>query len=178
MKPRATFLISAGLFLLVLICYWDVQNHSFIHLDDPGAIIDNPYIKHGITVKSIAWAFTTSYPDYWHPLPSISHMIDYRLFGLNAGGYLLVNLILHGLNAILLFSVLKRMTGAVWKSACVAALFAVHPINVESVAWAVERKTVLSTFFWISTMWAYAWYVSRPALKRYAGVRPLRWRLS
>lgn len=170
MKAHSTFLISAGLFLLVLICYWDVQNHTFINFDDPRAIIDNPFIKHGITLKSIVWAFTTNYYDYWHPLPWISHMIDYQLFGLNAGGYLLVNLILHGLNAILLFSVLKRMTGSVWKSACVAALFAAHPINVESVAWAVERKNVLSTFFWLLTMLAYSWYVERPALRRYAVV--------
>ncbi|MHC4222036.1 MAG: tetratricopeptide repeat protein, partial [Planctomycetota bacterium] len=116
---------------------------------------------------SIKWAFTTGYATNWHPVTWLSHMLDYQLFALKAGGHHLVNLGFHIANALLLFIVLKQMTSALWASAFVAALFAIHPLHIESVAWVAERKDVLSTFFWLLTMWAYAYYSRRPNFGRY-----------
>ena len=153
-------LIYFALAMTTLAAFWQVQNCDFIELDDP-LYVDNQHVKAGLTRDSIVWAFTTTHGGYRHPLSFVSHMLDFQLFGLDAGRHHLTNLLLHIANVLLLFTVLKRMTGAVWRSAFVAAVFAVHPLNVESVAWVTERKDVLSTLFWMLTMVAYTYYVKR-----------------
>src|SRR5204862_992140 len=145
-----------------------VISHQFISLDDDVYIGDNVMAMGGLTLKGIAWAFTTFHAANWHPLTWFSHMIDSQLFGLNAGGHLFVNLLIHVSNTLLLFFFLKRVTGASWRSALVAALFALHPLHVESVAWAAERKDTLSTFFGLLCLLAYARYVETPSWKKYA----------
>ena len=151
----------------VLLVYWQVGDHEFINYDDNVYITDNAQVQKGLTSKGIIWAFTTSHTGNWHPLTWISHMLDCELYGLNPRGHHLTNVLLHMANAILLFVVLRWMTGAIWRSGLVAALFALHPLHVESVAWVAERKDVLSTLFWLLTMWGYIWYVERPRLTRY-----------
>jgi tetratricopeptide (TPR) repeat protein len=150
------------LFLAIgtLLIYSRVFFCGFTNYDDPNYITENFHVKTGLSVGNVAWAFTTGHASNWHPLTWISHMVDCQFFGLNPGGPHAVNLLLHTANTLLLFGVLKRMTGAVWRSACVAALFAWHPLHVESVAWLSERKDVLSTFFWMLTMLAYLRYAT------------------
>ena len=143
-------------------------SHQFINLDDDLYIVDNPMVSRGLTLKGIAWAFTTYHDTYWHPLSWLSHMVDCQIFGLNAGGHLLVNLLIHVSNSLLLFLFLKRTTGASWRSAIVAALFALHPLQVESVAWAIERKNTLSTLFGLLSLLAYVRYTAAPSWRRYA----------
>ena len=121
----------------------------------------------GLTRESIKWAFTSSHPPYWHPVTWISHLIDYQLYGLHPKGHYQTNLFLHIANSLILFMVVLRMTGALWQSSFVAAMFAFHPLNVESVAWLAERKNVLSTLFWLLTMLAYINYAAMPTIKRY-----------
>lgn len=152
--------------------YWPVHNHPFIHFDDQLYVTQNYHVQQGVTLKNIIWAFSpsTSRGDekvYWHPLTWISHMADCELFGLNPHMHHLTNLFFHVINVILLFLVLFMATGEAWKSAFVAALFALHPINVDSVAWIAERKNLLSTTFWITTMLAYVYYARRPSVTRY-----------
>ncbi|MHC4706195.1 MAG: glycosyltransferase family 39 protein [Planctomycetota bacterium] len=142
-----------------------LQNKSWVPLIY--LTFENQNIKSGITWDSIKWALTAGYAANWHPLTWLSHMLDWQLFGTDAGGHHLTNLFLHIANSLLLFTVLKRMTSALWPSAFVAALFALHPLHVESVAWITERKDVLSTFFWMLTVAAYLRYVERPSLGRY-----------
>jgi Flp pilus assembly protein TadD len=151
----------------VLLVYGQVGDHEFVNYDDNVYITDNAQVQRGITGNGIIWAFTTSHTGNWHPLTWISHMLDCELYGLNPKGHHLTNVLLHMANAILLFVVLRWLTGAIWRSALVAALFALHPLHVESVAWAAERKDVLSTFFWMLTMLTYIHYVHRPGGKRY-----------
>ncbi len=160
-------LIYLSLAVATFISFWNVTHSNFINYDDPRYITGNVHIQKGITLRSIRWAFTTGYESNWHPLTWISHMIDFQFFGLNPAGAHIVNLLFHIANVLLLFYVLNLMTTAVWKSAFVAALFALHPLHVQSVAWAAERKDVLSTFFWMLTMIAYCRYVRRPQVKRY-----------
>jgi tetratricopeptide (TPR) repeat protein len=159
--------ISLALIFLTLLVYAQVCTHDFINLDDQTYIIENPHVRNGLTLDGIRWAFTESYASNWHPLTWLSHMLDCELFGLNPGLHHLVNLLFHLANTVLLFVVLARMTRDLWPSALVAALFALHPLHVESVAWVAERKDVLSTFFWMLTMWAYVRYVERPVVSRY-----------
>jgi tetratricopeptide (TPR) repeat protein len=146
-----------------------VKDFDFINFDDPLYVTDNKNVLPGINKDSIIWAFSFEDKDgtYWHPLSWLSHMLDVQLYGLNPGQHHLTNVIFHILNAVLLFLVLYRMTGAIWRSAFVAALFAVHPINVESVAWVAERKNVLSTFFCMLTLMTYVFYSERPGIVRY-----------
>jgi protein O-mannosyl-transferase len=142
--------------------YWCVHTHAFIQLDDPDYVTSNPYVRTGLTPAGIQWAFTQSHSSNWHPLTWITHMLDCQLFGLNnPGGHHLVNVGLHIANTLLLFLLLQRLTGKRWPSAFVAALFALHPLHVESVAWVAERKDVLSTFFFLLTLFAYAAYAAR-----------------
>ena len=164
---KSNLIAAAFLVVLTIAAFWPVFGHDFIAYDDEQYITSNFRIQSGITKASVIWAFTSSYASNWHPLTWISHMLDYRLFGPKPLGHHAENLLLHTLNVLLLYFVLKRMTKSVWKSAFVAALFAVHPLHVESVAWAAERKDVLSTFFWMLTMWAYVVYAERPRLKWY-----------
>src|SRR5437763_9433027 len=143
------------------------MNHPFIILDANRYIRENPIVNRGVTLTGIAWAFTTFHAANWHPLTWLSHMVDCQVFGLNAGGHLLVNALLHVSNTLLLFFFLKRVTGASWRSAIVAALFALHPLHVESVAWAAERKDTLATFFGLLSLLAYARYAEAISWKRY-----------
>ncbi len=166
-NTRRDFFIYLFLILVTLATYWQVCNNEFVNFDDPEYVTENPQVQAGLTLKGIVWAFTTGHALNWHPLTWISHMIDCQLYGLNAQGHHLTNLLFHAVNTVLLFLVFRRMTGAVWQSAFVAVLFAVHPLHVESVAWVAERKDVLSSFFWILTMWTYASYVENPSPYRY-----------
>jgi Flp pilus assembly protein TadD len=160
--------MAAALAVTTLAVYGQVVSHQFINLDDDLYIVDNPMVSRGLTLQGIAWAFTTYHDQYWHPLSWLSHMVDCQIFGLNAGGHLVVNLLVHVSNTLLLFLFLKRVTGASWRSAIVAALFALHPLQVESVAWAIERKNTLSTFFGLLSLLAYARYAEAPSWRRYA----------
>jgi tetratricopeptide (TPR) repeat protein len=161
--------IFIGLFLTVatLVVFWQVHNHEFINYDDNLYITENDQVQKGLSRESVVWAFTTTHASNWHPLTWLSHMVDFQLYGLNPKGHHLTNVFFHLLNTLLLFYVLQRMTGALWRSGFVAALFALHPLHVESVAWVAERKDVLSTLFWLLTIWAYTWYVERPRRTRY-----------
>jgi len=164
-------LLLAG---LVLMAYSGVWNYPFIHLDDDIYVTSNPGVQRGLSWNNFKWALTTlTTASNWHPVTWISHMLDYQLYGLKPGGHHLTNLIVHLANVLLLFAVLQQMTGAVWRSALVAALFGLHPLNVESVAWVAERKNVLSTSFWLLTLWAYLGYVRKPGWKRYLGMTGL-----
>jgi tetratricopeptide (TPR) repeat protein len=158
---------ALALVLATVLVYFPVHRYPFIGFDDPGYVTENPRVKAGLTFKSLAWAMTSNYFANWHPLTWISHMVDVQVFGLNAGAHHTVNLVLHVVNTLLLFVVLWRMSGAPWRSLAVAALFAVHPMHVESVAWIAERKDVLSTLLWLLTMWAYLAYTKDPRVRRY-----------
>ncbi len=166
-KKRCLELVLC-LFLAVasLVVYLQVTNCDFVNYDDELYLTENPNIKAGLTSESIIWAFTTGYASNWHPLTWLSHMLDIDLYGLNPMGHHWTNLQIHIVNTVLLFLFLRWMTGAIWKSAFVAALFAIHPLHVESVAWIAERKDVLCAFFWILSMLAYVGYVRHPK-KRY-----------
>ena len=157
------------LFLVVasLSVYWQITSHEFINYDDGLYIMENPHVQAGFTLESIKWAFTTGHAANWHPLTWLSHMLDIEIYGLNPMGHHWTNLQIHIVNSILLFLVFKMMTGALWQSGFIAALFALHPLHVESVAWVSERKDVLSTFFWILSMWAYVRYVRHSNKKQY-----------
>lgn len=143
----------------ILVVYWQIGNHEFITYDDPIYVVENHNIRSGLTFQSITWAFSTMFFANWHPLTWLSYMLDMDLFGLNPAAYLLENMVFHAANACLLFFLLRRITGAYWRSAAVAALFALHPLHVESVAWVSERKDVLSTLFWLLTLLCYARYI-------------------
>ncbi|HTZ39708.1 MAG TPA: tetratricopeptide repeat protein [Syntrophales bacterium] len=167
---RWDWIVLVSLVLLTAAVYGQVYNHSFIQYDDPGYITENLVIYDGLSWKGLRWAFTTFTAANWHPLTWLSHMLDVQLFGLKPGMHHLVSVVFHLFNTILLFVILRQMTGALWRSAFVAALFALHPLHVESVAWAAERKDVLSTFFWLLTMGAYVRYVKKPGLSGYLPV--------
>jgi len=150
--------------------YWQMHTFDFINFDDVSYVIENPHIRSGITLKGFLWAFGTKYNDLWNPLIWHSFMADYQLYGLNAGGYHVTNLILHILSTLLLLWLFHRMTGSVWRSAFIAAVFAFHPLHVESVAWVSERKDTLSAFFWMLTLCLYVWYTEKTIIKRYIPV--------
>ncbi|QTA92396.1 Tetratricopeptide repeat-containing protein [Desulfonema magnum] len=169
---RPDFLICLMLTLAVISVYWQVGSHEFISFDDSVYVTENRYVKAGLTRESMIWAF--SFADkkgaYWQPLTWLSHMLDCELYGLNAGMHHRTNLLFHIANTILLFLVFGRITGELRKSAFVAALFALHPLNVDSVAWVAERKNLLSTFFWMLTIFAYVRYTESPSFIRYISV--------
>ena len=156
--------------LAILMVYGQVRNHAFIDFDDYEYITENPHVRTGLKFENVVWAFTSYHSNNWHPLTWISHMADVALFGLNPGGHHLVNVLFHTANALLLLLVLLKMTGALGPSAFVAALFALHPLHVESVAWAAERKDVLSCFFWLLTTLMYLRYAEKPGMGRYLPV--------
>jgi tetratricopeptide (TPR) repeat protein len=159
-----TMLLGLGLVVATLVVYWPVRQHAFINYDDPDYVTGNLYVQGGVTWAGIVWAVTRVAGEhtYWHPLTWLSHMLDCELFGLNAGAHHLVNVFFHVANVVLLFGLLRRLTGAAWRSAIVAALFALHPLQVETVAWIAERKNLLSTLFFLLTLWAYARYAQNP----------------
>ena len=163
----AVVAIAAGLAAVVLAPYAQTARFEFVTLDDHTFIVENPPVLRGLTWNGVVWAFTKAYYPNWHPVTWLSHMLDCSLFGLQAGPPHLVSAVIHALNAVLLFLTMRYMTGALWPSALVAALFAVHPMRAESVAWLSERKDVLSGLFWILTTLAYAWYARRRTVARY-----------
>ncbi len=153
-----------------LAVFGQVHQFDFINIDDDVYVTENLHVQSGISLDSVRWAFTTTYAEFWHPLTWLSLMLDDQLYGLNPGGFHITNLILHILSTLLLFWLLNRMTKEIWKSAFVAALFAIHPLHVESVTWIAERKDVLSAFFWMLTLGLYVYYTEKPALTRYLAV--------
>ncbi len=160
LKPfRSRRLICLLLVLSTLALYWPVTHHRFINFDDDQYVTGNFHVNAGLTWPGIVWAFQSSYAHNWHPLTWISHMLDCQFYGLNPAGHHLTNLLFHIANSVLLFLFLNRTTGTIWRSGFLAALFACHPVHVESVAWVAERKDVLSTFFWMLTLLAYTRFV-------------------
>lgn len=162
-----SFLVCLALAIVTISIFYEVYTFEFINYDDPTYVYGNPNIQQGITLKAVKWAFTSGYASNWHPLTWLSHMLDWQLFGNNPAGHHLINLFFHIANTLLLFLVLKQMTNTLWQSAFAAALFALHPLHVESVAWVAERKDVLSGLFWMLTMLTYLRYVKQPNYFRY-----------
>jgi tetratricopeptide (TPR) repeat protein len=164
-------MVCVALGMIILVCYQPVGDYGFINYDDTIYVTDNEHVQAGLTLEGLIWAFgDMKSSSNWHPVTWISHMLDWQLFRANAGGHHWMNVIFHLINAILLFSLLRLMTGTLWRSACVAALFAVHPLNVESVAWVAERKNLLSMCFGLLTLLFYALYIRKPGWKRYLPV--------
>jgi Flp pilus assembly protein TadD len=157
------FLLAVATFAV----YYRSTRNPFVNYDDWGYVTENQHVQQGLTRETLRWALTATAADNWHPLTWISHALDCQLFGLNASGHHLTSVLLHLLNSALIFLMLVRVTGARWRSLLVAALFALHPINVESVAWVAERKNVLSMFFFLLTLAAYGRYARRPGVGRY-----------
>jgi tetratricopeptide (TPR) repeat protein len=166
-QSHSHLLIAVLLVTCTLLVYGQLYEHEFLSYDDDAYITDNPHIRSGWTKQGLGWAFRTIHHGHWHPLTWLSHMTDVQLFGLDPVAHHLINLLFHSATSLLLFWVFFRMTGEVWKSAFVAAIFSLHPLNVESVAWAAERKNVLSTFLWVATMWAYLRYARKPGILSY-----------
>jgi tetratricopeptide (TPR) repeat protein len=166
LRDRAAW-ISVGLVLLTAAVLGRVYGNDFVNYDDPLYVTDNPHVRDGLSGRDIAWAFTSTEALNWHPLTWISLQLDAQIYGTRAWGYHLTNLLLHAANTVVLFLALRRLTGALWRPALAAALFALHPLHVESVAWVAERKDVLSTFFGMLSLLAYGHYVQRPGLWRY-----------
>jgi tetratricopeptide (TPR) repeat protein len=160
-KNQQAAVICLVLALVTAALYWPMTHHEFIAFDDDGYITGNPHVNAGLTWSGVAWAFQSGYAANWHPLTWLSHMLDCQWYGLNPGGHHSTNLLFHLANTLLLFLWLHQLTGALWRSAFVAALFAWHPLHVESVAWAAERKDVLSGFFFLLTLWAYTRYAQK-----------------
>jgi tetratricopeptide (TPR) repeat protein len=160
---REVICICIFLTLAVLAVFGQTAHFDFVGYDDQLYVFQNPMVEKGISAPGIGWAFTHAQVSNWIPLTTLSHMLDCQLFGLNAGGHHLVNVLLHAANVVLLFLVLRQMTGSLWRSAFVAALFAVHPLRAESVAWVSERKDVLSGFFFLLTIWAYVRQARKPS---------------
>jgi protein O-mannosyl-transferase len=159
--------LSVLLAAAVLAAFWPVLGNSFINYDDDKYVTKNQNVLAGISIAGVKWAFTTFEAGNWHPLTWISLMFDAQFYKSKPLGYHLSNLLLHLLSTLLLFYLLNRITRSVWRSALVAALFALHPLRVESIAWAAERKDVLSTLLWMLTLWSYVWYAKKPDVKRY-----------
>ena len=166
-RRGSKLLISLSLLVATLVVFWPLAHFQFIDLDDNVYVHANSQVETGLTAQGVIWAFTTTHAANWHPWTWLSHMADCEFYGLNAGRHHLTSVLLHLANTLLLFLVLERMTRARWASGFVAALFALHPLHVESVAWVAERKDVLSTLFWMLTLWTYVRYTERQTLNRY-----------
>jgi tetratricopeptide (TPR) repeat protein len=165
-----TVWFCVGLFVLTWVVFGQTLRYDFVNYDDPRYVYQNTRITSGISIANIVWAFSHIHSENWHPLTTITHMLDCQLHGLNAGWHHFTNVVLHSFAVVLLFVALERMTGALWRSAFVSAVFAVHPLHVESVAWIAERKDVLSAFFFMLTLLAYLHYTRRPSIGRYLTV--------
>ncbi len=167
--------IGLSLFLLAatILLYLPVLHHPFANIDDQGYVYENLHVQEGLTPATIKWALRTFDDSNWHPLTWLSHALDCQLFGLDPAGHHEMNVVLHAIDVVLLFWVLLRATGFLWRSFMVAALFAFHPMNVESVAWVAERKTMLSTLFFLLAIGAYRWYARQPSVIRYCVVAGL-----
>ena len=165
---RLVVLLGALLFIITLLLYRPVLHHDFLKLwDDDAYVTDNPHVNTGLSLANVRWAFTSFDQSNWHPVAWLSHMLDCQLFGLNPRAQHGVNVLLHAANALLLFWILWKGTGAVWRGFFVALIFAVHPLNVETVAWIAQRKSLLSALFSLLTVAAYGWYVRRGGWNRY-----------
>lgn len=163
-----TILLLGVLGIIAVALYAPVHNHPFFNLDDYLDIVDNVHVHHGLNWETIRWSFVTTNMANWIPLSWLSFALNYRMFGADPAGHHDVNVLFHALNVLLLFWIVKRATGYTGRSFMVAALFAVHPMNVEAVAWVVELKTLLSTFFFLIALGAYRWYARDPTDKRYS----------
>src|SRR5438034_9597634 len=166
-KPGVIFGICVVLTGITWLIFGQTLAHQFVTYDDPQYVYANPNVSAGLSLTGISWAFTHTTAGNWHPLTTISHMLDCQLYGLNATGHHFTNVLLHMITVILLFLLLRQMTGNVWQSGFVAALFAIHPLHVESVAWIAERKDVLSAMFFMLTVAAYTRYARAPSPARY-----------
>lgn len=164
------FLICVFLAAAVVGAYQPVRNHEFVMYDDNTYVTENEQVKKGLTWENVRWAFTHPCASNWHPLTWLSHMLDVEIYGMRSGGHHFTNIVIHAANSVLLFAVFEYMTGFLWASAFIAAMFALHPLHVESAAWVAERKDVLSTLFMILTMGTYAVYVRRGGAARYISV--------
>jgi protein O-mannosyl-transferase len=164
---RLELLISVFLVAATLAVYLQVMHHDFIILDDPSYVYENQQVRQGLTLDGLKWAFTATIVSNWHPITWLSHMLDCQIYGMHPGHHLFVNVIFHMLNTLLLFGLFNKMTKDIWQSGFIAALFAIHPLHVESVAWISERKDVLSAFFGMLTIWGYIRYTEHPNMKRY-----------
>lgn len=169
-RYRSEIVISLLLIMMTLVPYWQVRNHEFISYDDDDYVTHNPFVRDGLTWQGVSWAFTSKLHGHWHPVTWLSHMTDTELFGLNPAAHHLISVFFHIANTLLLFLVLKRMTGALLRSAFVAALFAIHPVHVEPVAWIADRKDVLCASFWMLATWGYIRYAQHPGFGRYLTV--------
>jgi tetratricopeptide (TPR) repeat protein len=158
---RSVVFLSVALIVITLAVYWQVGNHEFLNYDDNVYVTENAHVTTGITGSNIIWACTSVYASNWHPITWLSHMTDAQLYGMKPRGHHLTNVVIHTISTVLLFLLLFRLTGLLWQSSFVAALFALHPLHVESVAWVAERKDVLSAFFWFLTLFVYATYVTK-----------------
>jgi hypothetical protein len=173
-QSRKQFLLlSVALIVATVALYYPVFSHPFLNLDDDVYVVNNRNVQAGLHWQTVKWSFTTFRSGNWHPLTWLSHAIDWQIFGSDAGGHHATNLLLHSINVLLLFWVLRRATGYVGRSAMVAALFALHPINIETVAWIAERKNLLSMMFFLLALGAYRWYASKPSVVRYLAVAGL-----
>ena len=172
-SEKNIFTIRRDIWVCLLLClaiaavYLQLPGHDFVDFDDGMYITRNPHVRAGLTLEGIIWSFGLHDSPYWQPLTWLSHMLDCQLFGLDPGMHHLTNLVLHLANSLLLLLFFNRTTGSLWKSSFVAALFAIHPLNVESVAWVSSRKNLLSTFFWLLTILSYVHYSKRPGVYRY-----------
>ena len=161
-RPRIpAWLLAILLVLVTIVLYWPATGYDFVNCDDPEYVTANPHVQEGLSWASMKWAFFNPVVGNWHPLTMISHMLDCQLFGLNPWGHHLINVLLHALNAALVFALLRQLTDATWRSLLVAALFGLHPLHVESVAWVAERKDVLSGFFGLLSLIFYVRYAQR-----------------
>ncbi len=176
-NSRQVLLLCALLTALTLVTFWPVLHHDFVNYDDPDYVTENEWVKGGLTRDGFKWAFTTGHASNWHPVTWVSHMLDVSLFGMKPIGHHGTNLLFHVANSVLLLLLLHGMTGALWRSAFVASLFALHPLHVESVAWVAERKDVLSAFFGLLCLMAYARYASgvRCGMSEAARISPRVW---
>ena len=165
-RERRTLIICALLVAATLAAYWPVTGCAFLNYDDNVFVTQNPRVAGGVNWASLAWAFSTGLGGNWQPVTWLSHLLDVQLFGLNPAWHHFTSLLIHTVSAVLLYLLLQRSTGAAWRSAAVAALFALHPLHVESVAWVAERKDVLSGFFFMLTLWAYVCYAERNSESR------------
>jgi Flp pilus assembly protein TadD len=170
---RGRVLAAAAIALVTVVVFFPVLDARFVNYDDPVYVYENPPVREGLSGETLRWAWTTGAAANWHPLTWMSHLLDVSLFGLKPAGHHGTSLLLHAVNAALLFVLLERATGRRGPAAVVALLFALHPLHVQSVVWVAERKDVLSTLFWFAATWAYLWYAERPSAPRWAAVTVL-----
>src|SRR5213078_1140263 len=170
---RFTIAVCIFLTAIIWLVFWKTLGHEFINFDDDRYVYENSEVSRGLTLDGLKWVVTHSHASLWHPLTTLSHMADCQIFGLKPGGHHFANVALHNIAAVLLFLVFRAMTGSRWRCAFVAAIFAIHPMRVESVAWIAERKDVLSGVFFMLTLLAYVYYVRLPDFRRYLIVASL-----